>query len=1141
MKKITTLIVFVLFIAATGHASGISGSETDNGKYRLLIKFCPEYVYDVVDGELFLSPMKTIKAWELVILSDHRYRQVMQYSEEERQQMRTGTYLLPRGKNSFNIYKFRGMVYLEGTENLSLKEINEIAAVFETLPFVEYTAIEPAIPPPPPTNTPDFSHLQDYRHGDIGNNIVGIDIDYAWSIGVKGEGIGIADIEWGFNFNHEDLQQDSFINLLPTTNPEYNEHGTAVAGVMYAIENDYGMTGMVHQADVFYGISELPFGRVYGIAIGIDSLNEGDVFLYEMQTGGQYGNYVPADFNMAVWDITLQASNAGIIVVAAAGNGAENLDNPFYDEYNARGDNGSIIVGAGTRVGRNKASFSTYGSRVNLQGWGDWSVATTGYGALYNGGPNATYTDGFSGTSAATPIVASAVVAVQSYAKSELGILLTPQEMRSLLIDTGTSQGEGWGEGNLVPQPNVREAIIELYNTHAGVANPESFTATAGYSDRIDLSWTKNQDNHDVMLVWSDDNVFGSPEEGQEYQAGQNIPGGGIILYTGDSTAYAHTGLEPATMNFYKAYSYSSSLIYSFGKEAQAKTLCESVTQFPFLEKFDTASHLPDCWEIYDHIGYGQVWEFGTHDYGLTGTSGNYAYLLSLNFGSAQSQNTDLISPVFDFSEYEAVTIGFTHYFRQRQNRTTGGFYYSTDLGETWVKIEQWTETTPNPDFFYVELSEPAAESQVRFKWNYTGTFGFFWDIDDIEITGINVPLQPSVITGMAEPCAGSGQHYSVNHVEGVEYDWDLPADWVITSGGQTHSITVNVGADSGEVRVTPWNTYGSGMSRTLDVFPIQIPVIGGVNGPVYLCAGDTVMYDVEALPDVYYSWAFPEGWQIIEGASGHEVSVIAGTMSGIIVLTPANQCGEGEDVMLEVFTENSPAITAIAGNQTVCEGSVETYRVDSIPGALYSWILPGDWLIGSDYNGHEVMVTPGQESGWVKVWAKANCDPSDTVSLYVEASPRPPTPSITMNDHILYSDAPEGNQWYYQDGMINGATSQEFTPLENGIYHVVVTLNNCSSDTSNTIEVLDISVPELHMANRIKVYPNPVANRMTIEYPGNHKPIGFEVYNTDGNLVFNGRFIEKTTIETGNLPAGIYLIRFENGSEIEVKKVIRH
>lgn len=101
---------------------------------------------------------------------------------------------------------------------------------------------------------------------------------------------------------------------------------------------------------------------------------------------------IPVDFETGAWDITQQALKAGILIVAAAGNGGKDLDydGEGYEEYRNRPDNGIIRVGAGSEL-LARASFSTYGSMIHLQGRGTWNVVTTGYGDLYDGGPNNNY------------------------------------------------------------------------------------------------------------------------------------------------------------------------------------------------------------------------------------------------------------------------------------------------------------------------------------------------------------------------------------------------------------------------------------------------------------------------------------------------------------------------------------------------------------------------------------------------------------------------------------------------------------------------------------------------------------------------------------------------------------------------------
>ncbi|QPH38871.1 S8 family serine peptidase [Pedobacter endophyticus] len=446
-------------------------------RYKLLVKFSPDFILDFSDqkkpmiaSDKLLSLQITAEQQAIVSrMNALHYKQAIPFSVAEKASFRNA--VIPKlASGKFNIYKFRGWAYVEEALKMSGSQVLQLANDLEKLPFVEYAVVEADIEIPPPSATPDFASNQHYRSA--GNSIIplipstnsnqkGIDAEFAWSIGIKGQGVRVADIEHNANFDHEDLSSPKFKYIVGEATSTYLSHGTGVLGVVGATDNGFGMKGMVHEADSFLFVREPTFGRPAGIAMGLTHLRAGDVFMYEMQTWGPNPKYIPADYNQAVWDVTNEASNAGIIIVAAAGNGGQNLDGPEYAAYNARGDNGSIIVGAGSPQ-QVRTYFSTYGSRVDLQGWGDWTVATTGGdGLLYNGGANQDYTGSFSGTSAATPIVASAVVAVQSwYKQNNNGNVLSPTDMRSLLINTGTYPASG--DLSIGPLPNIRAAILSL-------------------------------------------------------------------------------------------------------------------------------------------------------------------------------------------------------------------------------------------------------------------------------------------------------------------------------------------------------------------------------------------------------------------------------------------------------------------------------------------------------------------------------------------------------------------------------------------------------------------------------------------------------------------------------------------------------
>lgn len=341
--------------------------------------------------------------------------------------------------------------------------------------------------------------------------------------------------------------------------------------------------------------------------------------------------------------------------------------------------------------------------------------------------------------------------------------------------------------------------IITGNEAVSAVSNPQTLTATAISDSQIELVWTKNIDNNNVMLAWSADGTFGVPINGNIYAAGQSIPGGGTVLYRGSNTSFLHTGLDPSTTYYYKAFSYNASDEYSLGRIADATTGCGTVSVFPFTENFNAYTSLPPCWVIEDHLGNGQVWQFGTHSSGLSGTTGNYAFLNSDAYGGSGEQNTDLITPMIDLSNYTDVTLSFTHYFLQYFDVSSATLYYSINNGTTWTQIQQWSFTTSNPTYFNQVITAVAGQSQVRFKWNYTGSWGYWWDIDDIVVTGTETVPTNLTLTGMnitsGQHCfnatqtlttGGGGQQFDV--ADGSEVDLIAGQNIIMLPGTHFHS-----------------------------------------------------------------------------------------------------------------------------------------------------------------------------------------------------------------------------------------------------------------------------------------------------------------------------------------------------------------
>ncbi|WP_018016276.1 cellulose-binding domain-containing protein [Teredinibacter turnerae] len=359
--------------------------------------------------------------------------------------------------------------YRMSSSRASNDELHQMARELEATNQVEYCEFIPKYTPPPADIAPlstDYSAYQGHIEPDPG-----IDVAYARSLGLTGSNVTIADIERDWNLDHEDLVDQNVRFGTARSPDDAAHHGTGVIGILVAGDNGYGMTGTVPDAEMIVFSEEV--GRLQALSDAITALSPGDIIILEMQRGGPQTpgsikevkypgeSFVPADYDRSIWDTVKIATDAGIHVVATAGNGNVNLDHSLYDDYRARGDNGSIMVGAGSSTAlHNKLTFSTYGSPLHLQGWGEnvWTLGT-GNLAKFGNDDNQAYTYSFNGTSSAAPIVASAVALVQDYAETFLGRDISPLEMRTLLIETGIAQGEG---GLIGPLPNIRAAIERL-------------------------------------------------------------------------------------------------------------------------------------------------------------------------------------------------------------------------------------------------------------------------------------------------------------------------------------------------------------------------------------------------------------------------------------------------------------------------------------------------------------------------------------------------------------------------------------------------------------------------------------------------------------------------------------------------------
>ncbi len=376
--------------------------------------------------------------------------------------------------------------------------------LFGSLPEVEWAApvSKPQVLPSPPdyetSNTDNFDSGLNrnvyQRYLDAAPD--GLDFRYAWQgQGGTAAGIKICDVEYGWNADHTDLPTVTLLGgeLDFDSMGDQWEHGTATIGELAALKNGWGTTGMAYGADIYFaGAFTLSGGNNIAEAITqcANTLAAGDVILLEQQMPGpnrpsnaafdDQTGLVAVEWDVATYDAIKAAVALGIVVVEAAGNGAEDFDAAEYCPASGAGshcpfktgnDSGAIIVGAGRspylNSYRSREDFSNYGATVDLQGWGD-QILTTGYGYYYNAdGKNLWYRDTFGGTSGASPMVTAAVAVLQANYIRRDGSPASPATVKSLLQSTGTAQL--WTE-HIGPQPDMKAAINAIWGVTPPVA-----------------------------------------------------------------------------------------------------------------------------------------------------------------------------------------------------------------------------------------------------------------------------------------------------------------------------------------------------------------------------------------------------------------------------------------------------------------------------------------------------------------------------------------------------------------------------------------------------------------------------------------------------------------------------------------------
>lgn len=442
---------------------------------------------------------------------------------------------------------------------------------------------------------------------------------------------------------------------------------------------------------------------------------------------------------------------------------------------------------------------------------------------------------------------------------------------------------------------------------------------------------------------------------------------------------------------------------------------------------------------------------------------------------------------------------------------------YEANGDTSW--IVKYNGTGNNSDQSYSMAIGPTSEVYIGGMSKGAGTNEDFTVVKYCQLTATS-SADTAMCFGASTSLSGMGSYGALDSI------W-----WTPTTGLNQSNISNPVATPAVTTTYVLHyrNQYGciDVDTTVITVFPLPGPQIQ-TSGPTAFCIGGSVTLTAvdTTNPNVTFLWNTSDTTASITTNS-------AGTYS--VIITNAAGCSGSSSISTSVYT--TPTINA---GQDVGFCQSTTVNLCATGAATYAW-TPAFGL--SDTTIACPTAGPTSSTTYIVYGTDVNgCSGSDTVSLIVY--PTPSVPVISRNIDTLTSTPATSYQWYFNSGIITGATNQIYIPTVNGNYYVVITDTNGCSAFSSTYAMLDVSVREITVSNPIYVYPNPNNGNFTILFDQKGLSSVVEIYNVNGQKIYAQQLSSNGIVSTELhliAEAGIYLLHItrEDGTVLTQRMIV--
>lgn len=935
---------------------------------------------------------------------------------------------------------------------------------------------------------PEINYLSKSR--EITTNVTKVNADDAWSMGYTGDGVLVALIDTGVNYNHYDIRNRMWINssypnhgydFASNDNDPMDDagHGSHCAGTIAGDGSAGSQTGAAPGAKIMAlkVLDSNGSGQESSVWNAIQFAIDHNADILSMSIGWRH-TYNP---DRKTWRNTMNnVLAAGIIASVAAGNdGGELSSYPLPDNVGTPGDcpapwlhpdqtltggiSSVLCVGA-TQIDDNIAYFSSRGPATwqNISTFNDYAynpgmglirpdVVAPGYeikSLKYSS--NTAYTT-MSGTSMATPLTAGVMALMLSKDHS-----LTPAQITQIMEENAvkltSTKSNTYGAGRIDATAYLN--AIGGSSQHAPSCSISSPTNNSTYNVGETINVNVNASDSDGSISTVKFYIDGS-YKGQDSSQPYNY-------------YWATSGLNSGN------HSVKAIAIDNDGLEKSQEITVKLIA--PISLPYSTDFSSTDGWTVQNE-NCDNKWTTSQ-----TNKSGGNSPEIKLSWQSKNPSTTRFISPKFTTNGISSLEVDFKHFFDYYGSGVTIKVQSSSDLtnwtDENWVKVNPTGNIGPKTETVNIEHN---MGGNTYIAWTIEGNLYQFdyWYIDNVNIK--------SSTGAVFNPPSNLNATVTTNS---VALNWNSPSK-----------------------SLTSYKIY---RKKSTEQTFASIATTASTSYTNYDLAAGTYQYYVTAL------YSNPDG----ESAASNTKTITV---------------DEQASANLEEGFENSTNIPADwtiydqdgDGNKWTVYNS-STYAHSGNHFALVKYNSSGnhDWLITPQLN------IAGNEK--LNFWARSyKADYKESFKVYISTS----TNSIGSFTSIgTITDVPA--EWTsYQADLSSYANKNIYIAFECTSVDMYYLFLDDISIGKVTTGIEDFNTPN---KNLLSNYPNPFNPTTTINYSiVKNANISISIYNAKGEFVKNlvNSFKEKGShsveFNGSMLNSGIYYSVLTTPTEKIVKKIV--